>query len=183
MQQHQQQEETSVFVGNLSYSTTEATLADFFSTVGAVQRAKVLVFNDTQRPKGAAVVTFQDAGAAQRAVQELDGSNLDGRQIHLRPYYTNAPPPRVGGGRGRGDGGFVRSSPGVVVTVSNLPFNITWRELKDTFNTVAPVMRADTVARGQGTVSFSTMDEATTALQHLQGADLGGRPMSLRIAR
>jgi hypothetical protein len=72
---------------------------------------------------------------------------------------------------------------GVVVAVGNLPFSSTWRDIKDVFNQVAPVLRADITSRGCGTVSFSTMDEAIAAVRELQGSDLGGRPMSVRIAR
>jgi RNA recognition motif-containing protein len=206
----QQQPETAVFVGNLAYASTEDSLRNLFGTVGAIQRVKVLVFSDTQRPKGAAIVTFEDASAAALAIEQLQGATLDGRQIALRPFFTNGPPQREGGFRGEsrggrggdfgGRGGFrggrggdfggrgagrapAPSGGGVVVAVGNLPFSSTWRDLKDVFNQVAPVLRADITSRGAGTVSFATMDEAMAVVKDLQGADLGGRPMSLRIAR
>jgi cold-inducible RNA-binding protein len=205
----QQQAERAVFVGNLAYASTEDTLRDLFGSVGAIQNVKVLVFSDTQRPKGAAVVTFAEPSAAARAIHELQGASVDGRPIALRLFYANGPPPREGGGafRGRGGdsggrGGFrgggdfggqrggggrgpapYGTGAGVVVAVGNLPFSSTWRDIKDVFNQVAPVLRADITSRGCGTVSFSTMDEAIAAVRELQGSDLGGRPMSVRIAR
>lgn len=199
----QQQAERAVFVGNLAYASTEDTLRDLFGSVGAIQNIKVLVFSDTQRPKGAAVVTFAEPSAAARAIHDLQGATVDGREIALRPFYTNGPPPREGGAfRGRGGdsggrGGFrgggdfggrgggrgpAPHGAGVVVAVGNLPFSSTWRDIKDVFNQVAPVLRADMTSRGSGTVSFSTMDEAIAAVRELQGSDLGGRPMSVRIA-
>jgi cold-inducible RNA-binding protein len=199
----QQQGERAVFVGNLAYASTEDTLRDLFCSVGAIQNIKVLVFSDTQRPKGAAVVTFAEPSAAARAIHDLQGATVDGRPIALRPFYTNGPPPRDGGAfRGRGGdsggrGGFrgggdfggrgggrgpAPHGAGVVVSVGNLPFSSTWRDIKDVFNQVAPVLRADMTSRGSGTVSFSTMDEAIAAVRELQGSDLGGRPMSVRIA-
>jgi RNA recognition motif-containing protein len=216
-QQQQQQPETAVFVGNLAYASTEDSIRNLFGSVGAIQRVKVLVFSDTQRPKGAAIVTFEEASAAAQAVDQLQGASLDGRQISLRPFYTNGPPQREGGFRGEsrggrggdfgGRGGFrggrggdfggrggdfggrgagrapAPAGAGVVVTVGNLPFRSTWRDIKDVFNQVAPVLRADITSRGSGSVSFATMDEAMAVVKDLQGADLGGRPMSLRIAR
>ena len=202
----QQQAERAVFVGNLAYASTEDTLHNLFGSAGAIQNVKMLVFSDTQRPKGAAVVTFAEPSAAARAIHELQGASVDGRPIALRPFYANGPPPREGGAfRGRGGdsggrGGFRGggdfggrgggrgpaqhgAGAGVVVAVGNLPFSSTWRDIKDVFNQVAPVLRADITSRGSGTVSFSSMDEAIAAVRELQGTDLGGRPMSVRIAR
>ena len=184
--------ERAVFAGNLSYATTEATLHGVFSRVGDIDHIQVLVFHDTQRPKGAAVVHFVDAEAAARAIERLDGTEIDGRTVHLRTYFTSGPParePRTFNTNGatanmayQQQGGHQRGGEGVVVTVNNLPFACTWRQLKDTFGRIAPVMRAD-VMRGAGTVSFATVDEAMTAVKEMNGADMGGRPMAVRMAR
>jgi nucleolin len=101
-----QQEGNTIFVGNLSFNTTEDSLYSFFGAVGTVQRAKVLVHRDTQKPKGQAIVTFDDAATATKAINELNGSDLDGRQVSIR-VFSSAPPPREGGyGGGRGGGGY-----------------------------------------------------------------------------
>ena len=177
-------DEPSILVGNLSYGTTEGTLRAHFGQFGAIESLRMEVYSDTGKPKGSAVVTFRDASSAQAAIQACEGTMLDGRTMHLRPYFTKGAPANGGsggragaqqyGGYGGGQGS------GVVVQVANLPFTATWHDLKDTFNRVGSVLRADTT-RGAGTVSFRTMEEAQAAVSQLQGADLGGRPMSLKV--
>jgi len=85
-QQQQQTEGDTVFVGNLSFDTTEETLRSFLEAAGSVQRIKVLVHRDTQRPKGQAIVTFDNVEAATKAISELNGSDVDGRQVTLRVF-------------------------------------------------------------------------------------------------
>lgn len=172
-------DEPSILVRNLSYATTESTLHARFGPFGTVESVRMEVYSDTGKPKGSAIVTFRDPSSAQAAIQACDGTELDGRTLHLRPYFTKGAPAHMGGGGG-GRGAAPHGGAGVVVQVANLPFTATWRELKDTFNRVGSVLRADTT-RGAGTVSFRTMEEAQFAVAQLQGADLGGRPMSLRV--
>jgi RNA recognition motif-containing protein len=71
-----------------------------FEACGEVVDAKVITDRDTGRSRGFGFVTFADNEAAQRAVQELDGSNLDGRQIRVSEAHE-----RSGGGGGGGRGG------------------------------------------------------------------------------
>ena len=96
-------EEKAVFVGNMSYQTTEETLAATFSAMGTVARIKILTDRETGRPRGQAIVNFEEAAAAAKAVAALQGSEIDGRQINVRIFYTN--PPAREGGRGGGFGG------------------------------------------------------------------------------
>ena len=175
-------DEPSILVRNLSYATTESTLQGRFGPFGTVESVRMEVYSDTGKPKGSAIVTFRAPSSAQAAIQACDGTELDGRTLHLRPYFAKGAPAHMGGGGGRAapHGGAGNGQGGVVVQVANLPFTATWRELKDTFNRVGSVLRADTT-RGAGTVSFRTMEEAQFAVAQLQGADLGGRPMSLRV--
>lgn len=174
--------EPSIFVGNLSYNTTDETLSAFFGRIGVITRLHRQVYADTQKPKGSCVITFQDAATAQLAIQECQGASLDGRELSLRPYYTNPPPARADHEGYRRPPRSESTGSTITVNVGNLPFTATWRDLKDTFNRVGRVVRADTM-RGTGTVSFATMEEAMTAVKELNGAELGGRAMSLRVVR
>ena len=72
-----------VFVGSLSWNTSSAELRDAFAGCGEIVDAKVVTDRDTGRSRGFGFVTFQDASSATRAVEELDGSMLDGRAIRV----------------------------------------------------------------------------------------------------
>ena len=96
-----------IFVGNLSYQTTEDQLADLFSEVGPVESATIVTDRDTGRSRGFAFVEM-DQDAAQKAIERFNGYDLNGRTINV-----NEARPRAersggfgGGGGGRGRGGF-----------------------------------------------------------------------------
>lgn len=99
---------TKLFVGGLSWDTNDAGLRDAFSRFGDVVEAKVILDRDTARSRGFGFVTLGDAGAAEKAMQEMDGSTLDGRQIRV----NEAQDKRGGGGGGRGGGGGGRGGRG-----------------------------------------------------------------------
>lgn len=90
-----------LFVGNLSFGTTQATIEAAFGAVGEVREVALPTDRETGRPRGFAFVTMADAQAAQNAISQLNGSELDGRQIRVDEAQE-----RSGGGGGfRGGGG------------------------------------------------------------------------------
>jgi len=91
-----------LYVGNLSYSTTESNLADLFGQVGTVAAVTLVTDRMTGRSKGFACVEMADEAAAQEAIKQLDGKDLDGRALKV----AEARPPQQFS-RGRG-GGFDR---------------------------------------------------------------------------
>lgn len=72
---------TRLFIGSLAWATTDQTLSDFFSTVGTVVSAKVMTDRATGRSRGFGFVEMTTAEEAQRAIQELNEKDLDGRNI------------------------------------------------------------------------------------------------------
>jgi RNA recognition motif-containing protein len=72
-----------LFVGGLSWDTTDESLRGAFSRFGQVVEAKVISDRDTGRSRGFGFVTLADAQEASRAVSEMDGTELDGRQIKV----------------------------------------------------------------------------------------------------
>ena len=74
---------TKLFVGSLSWNTTSAELQSAFAACGDVVEAKVITDRDTGRSRGFGFVTYNDSDAATRAIEELDGSMLDGRTIRV----------------------------------------------------------------------------------------------------
>lgn len=72
-----------VYVGNLSFNTTEAALTTEFSNFGQVTEAKIIIDRDTNRSKGFAFVTFETDTDAQKAIEGMDGQDFDGRPLRV----------------------------------------------------------------------------------------------------
>ena len=91
-----------LYVGNLSFSTTVQDLEDAFGEIGTVESTNIIEDRDTGRSRGFGFVEMSSAEEAQNAIAELDGKELDGRNLKV-----NEAKPREnrGGGRGRGGGG------------------------------------------------------------------------------
>ena len=87
--------QNKLFVGNLSWDTTDASLLELFSTIGEVTEAKVIVDKFKGRSKGFGFVTMATDELAQQALEQLNGKELDGRAINV----SIARPPREDGGR------------------------------------------------------------------------------------
>jgi len=74
---------TNIFVGNLPFTTTSADLEQLFSPHGEVARAQVISDRDTGRSRGFGFVEMNDDAEAQSAIEALDGTDIDGRQIRV----------------------------------------------------------------------------------------------------
>lgn len=73
----------NIFVGNLPFSTTDSDLEKLFASHGAVDSARVITDRETGRSRGFGFVEMSDASAAQEAIKELDGSDIDGRSLNV----------------------------------------------------------------------------------------------------
>jgi cold-inducible RNA-binding protein len=99
----------NIFVGNLDFAATEASIRSLFEPYGNVERVNLVTDRDTGRSRGFAFVEMTDASEADRAIAALNGSNVDGRTLNIneaRPkpeggFRGSGGPPR-GGSRGRG---------------------------------------------------------------------------------
>ena len=80
---------TKIFVMNLSFDATEAELRAHCSSVGEVASVELLTRGKNQRPSGSAVVEYRYAEAATAAVDALEGTELDGRDLRVRAYFSN----------------------------------------------------------------------------------------------
>ena len=89
-----------VFVGNLSFNTTENQLQDAFAPHGNVIEAKLMTDRDTGRSRGFGFVTLSTPEEAQRAITALNGSSIDDRALTV-----NIARPREEGGGGQRSGG------------------------------------------------------------------------------
>lgn len=95
-----------LFVGGLSWDTSDDSLRDAFAAHGQVTDAKVISDRDTGRSRGFGFVTFSTASEAAAAISAMDGTDLDGRTIRVNEANDRGPGggDRRGGGRG-GDRG------------------------------------------------------------------------------
>ena len=92
-----------LYVGNLSYSTTQSTLEAAFATAGEVREVAMPTDRETGQPRGFAFVTMGSAQAATSAISQLNGSMLDGRALKVNEAQER---PARGGGGGGGGGGY-----------------------------------------------------------------------------
>src|SRR2546422_11757969 len=101
---------TKLFVGNLSFNTTENDLQDTFAAHGTVTEANLMMDRTSGRPRGFAFVTMSTPEEAKKAIDALNGALLDGRNLTVneaRPKEERASAGARGGGGG-GRGGYGR---------------------------------------------------------------------------
>ncbi|HNQ73369.1 MAG TPA: RNA-binding protein [Verrucomicrobiota bacterium] len=91
---------TKLFVGNLSFKTTENDLQDAFAAFGSVVEANIMMDRMTGRPRGFAFVTMASPEEAQKAIEGLHGKEFDGRALTVNIARPREERPAGGGGRG-----------------------------------------------------------------------------------
>ncbi len=74
---------TNIFVGNLSFKTTEDELLTAFVDYGSVERVNIVTDRDSGQPRGFAFVEMTDRGAAETAISRLNGVELNGRAMNV----------------------------------------------------------------------------------------------------
>src|SRR5512137_221136 len=94
-----------LFVGNLSFNTTENDLQDAFAAHGTVVEANLMMDRATGRPRGFAFVTMSTPEEAQKAIEALNGKDLGGRTLTVNIARPREERPGGGGGGNRGYGG------------------------------------------------------------------------------
>ena len=90
-----------LYVGNLSFNTSESQLRELFEPFGTVTSASLVTDRETGRPRGFGFVELADSSQGQAAIAALNGKNVDGRDLTV----NEAKPREAGGGRGGFGGG------------------------------------------------------------------------------
>jgi len=90
---------TRLYVGNLSYSITELDLRELFAGLGTVTDAKIITDRETGRPRGFGFIEMATEEEARKAIEELNGRDVQGRQVAVKEAED-----RRGGGGGGGGG-------------------------------------------------------------------------------
>lgn len=85
-----------IYVGNLSYDTTDTTLRTLFTPYGSIASATVIMDRDTNRSRGFGFVEMDNDAEAMAAISALNGKNVDGRNLTVNE--ARAREPRQGGG-------------------------------------------------------------------------------------
>src|SRR5204862_6930358 len=98
---------TKLYVGNLSFNTTENELQELFSQAGTVQEVMLMQDKFTGKSRGFAFVTMSSDQEAQNAITQFNGKTIEGRPLTVNEARPREPrPPGGGGGRGYGGGGY-----------------------------------------------------------------------------
>src|SRR5258705_4964304 len=92
---------TKLFVGNLSFNTTENDLQDAFAAHGTVVEANLMMDRATGRPRGFGFVTMSTEEEAQKAIEALNGATVDGRNLTVNIAKPREERSGGGGGGGR----------------------------------------------------------------------------------
>ena len=98
---------TKLFVGNLSFNTTEGDILDLFKQAGNVSSCELIVDKFTNKSRGFAFVEFGSQEEATKAITQFNGKELDGRALTVNEAKPREDRPRgdFGGGRGGDRGG------------------------------------------------------------------------------
>ncbi len=95
--------ETKLYVGNLSYATTEDELRNLFSQAGTVTDVALIKDRDSGQSKGFAFVTMDSQEDANKAIQQFNGYSLGNRELKVNPARPREDRPQGGGFRGGGN--------------------------------------------------------------------------------
>jgi len=186
---------TRVYVGNLPWSTTWQDLKDHMKQAGTVSHADILMEDGSGRSKGCGIVEYSSSEEAKKAIDTLNETTLPGtdRKLFVREDREEGSSGRTeirGEKKKRSFSGGANSKQGDQgrqVFVGNLPYDVSWQDLKDKFRRCGNVIRADVLqgpdgrSKGSGTVLFETKFEAKKAIQMFDSKDFQGRPIAVRL--
>jgi cold-inducible RNA-binding protein len=96
---------TKLFVGNLSFNTTEGDILDLFKQAGNVSTCELIMDKFTNKSRGFAFVTMGSQEEATKAIADLNGKEVDGRALTVNEAKPREDRPRGGGFGGGGGGG------------------------------------------------------------------------------
>lgn len=175
-----EEEKFTVFVGSLSWGVDDDKLRREFSHLGEIIGARVITERDSGRSKGYGYVDFKTSEAAQKAVNEMKGVEIDGRAINVDISVPKKPVDRTS------RSGDSVSAPSDTLFVGNLPFDVENGQLHDLFSQHGTVLSVrlpthpDTQQpKGFGYVQMGSVEDAQAVLKELANHPINGRPIRL----
>ena len=162
-----------VYVGSLSPKTECRSLKKLMELAGEVVRIEKM--EDSKRHKTYAIVIYSSSLEAQRAIQQLDGKELDGKALEVR---EDSGPRRSRSPRKANQ-----------IYIKNLPYSVSWQQLRDVFETYGEILRVDIPrdvnerSKGFGFVLFRSDTEAFKAIHGMNNAELNGRKILVKHAQ
>jgi nucleolin len=179
-------EPTTLFVGRLSWSIDDDWLKSEFEPLGGVISARVIMERATGKSRGYGYVDFSSKAAAEKALKEYQGREIDGRPINLDLSTGKQHTANNRNNDRASKFGDTPSEPSDTLFLGNLSFNANRDVLFNTFSEHGSVVSVrvpthpDTEQpKGFGYVQFSSIDEAKGALEALNGEYIEGRPVRL----
>ena len=176
--------DVKLYVGNLSFDTTEDALRKAFGEHGTVTDVFLPFYRDSGKPRGFAFVTFGDRSAAEKAISSMDGQDLDGRQIKVNESKPKADFNASAGGGGFNAGGLAD----VKLYVGNLSYESTEESVRAAFEQYGaitdcflPTDRESGQIRGFAFVTMAAAD-AEKALG-MDGGEIDGRAVKVNESR
>jgi nucleolin len=175
----------NLFVGNLSWNIDEDWLRQEFEEFGELSGVRLMTDRETGRSKGFGYVEFVNAADAAQAHAAKQGAELDGRAMNVdfskpRPSGGDRPDNR------RKSYGDQTGEPSDTLFLGNLSFDCTQEDLSDVFGPHGTVLgvrlptdRETGAPKGFGYVTFASVEEATGALEAMQGGYVKNRPVRL----
>ncbi|KAF2836520.1 hypothetical protein M501DRAFT_908351, partial [Patellaria atrata CBS 101060] len=176
----------NLFVGNLSWNIDEEWLAREFEPFGEIVGCRIITDRDSGRSKGFGYVEFANAEDAAKALKEKKGSHLDGRELNVDFSQPKSDTPKERGNQRASKFGDSRSEPSSTLFIGNISFDATPDMLSETFSTYGTINRVSLptdinsgAPKGFGYVEFSSIEEATAAIEGAAGTTIAGRPLRL----
>lgn len=169
---------TKLYFGNLPYLCDSAQLAGIIQEYASPELVEVLYDRNTGKSRGFAFVTMSSIEECKTVIQNLDGSEYGGRT--LRVNFSDKPKPKEP----------LYPETEHKLFVGNLSWSVTSENLTEAFQEYGNVVGARVLydgetgrSRGYGFVCYETKAEMETALEALNGVELGGRAMRVSLAQ
>ncbi|KAI3655843.1 hypothetical protein MP638_000357, partial [Amoeboaphelidium occidentale] len=187
-------EPCDVRFGNLSWGVTNESLTENLKEAGYNPvNVRVIVDKETGRAKGFAFATFESAEEASKVIADLNGAELDGRNVRVEialakqnnNQFGNDRPPRQNFGQRQER---PKGEPTSTLFVGNLSFSVSEDSLRNAFSAHSvssvrlPTDRETGRLKGFGYVEFGCVQEAQAAMNELNGAEIEGRAIRLDFA-
>jgi len=178
----------NLFVGSLSWNVDEDWLRREFEHFGEIVGCRVITDRDSGRSKGFGYVEFANAADAAKAHAEMNGYQLDGRPLNV-DFSTPRQKPENKTNDRANKYGDKRSAPANTLFLGNLSFDCTNEGIQEIFAEYGTITRVSLPTdretgslKGFGYVDFTTTEEATAALEALNGQDVEGRAIRIDYA-